>query len=138
MQQLLDIADVVKSTGVTTSTLRYYERLELIAPAGRNGLRRLYEPSIVQRLRVIGMLQRAGMTLDEVGQFLDQRRRANHGWRDMIHRKQDELQQQLSVIQAAIDGLTHTLSCPHADLLDCPHVAAALDDGGIWANTERR
>lgn len=136
MQQLLDIADVVKSTGVTTSTLRYYERRELIAPAGRNGLRRLYEPSIVQRLRVIGMLQRAGMSLDEIGQFLDPRLRADHGWRDMIRRKQAELQQQLSAIQATLDGLTHTLSCPRPDLLECPHVAAALDDGGIWAQSQ--
>ncbi|TOP26314.1 MerR family transcriptional regulator, partial [Vibrio parahaemolyticus] len=44
MRNRMDIAEVVKKSGLPTSTLRYYEQLGLIRSIGRNGLRRQYSP----------------------------------------------------------------------------------------------
>ena len=44
MPVLLDIAEVAVRSGLAPSALRFYEKRGLIAPAGRNGLRRTYRP----------------------------------------------------------------------------------------------
>ena len=47
----LDISEVAKRSGVPASTLRYYEEKGLIASIGRRGLRRLFDPGVLERLR---------------------------------------------------------------------------------------
>ncbi|WP_444822943.1 MerR family DNA-binding transcriptional regulator, partial [Vibrio parahaemolyticus] len=47
MRNRMDIAEVVKKSGLPTSTLRYYEQLGLIRSIGRNGLRRQYSPEVL-------------------------------------------------------------------------------------------
>ena len=55
----LDIVEVSRRTGVPASTLRYYEEKGLIASIGRRGLRRLFDPAVLERLALIS-LGRAG------------------------------------------------------------------------------
>lgn len=70
----LSITDVARRTGVPTSTLRYYDRIGLLASAGRadNGYRQ-YDERTLDRLRFIGpppagrpltMAQLTGLALD--------------------------------------------------------------------------
>src|SRR5262245_22462791 len=49
-QKLLDIGEVARRSGVPASTLRFYDEQGLIASVGRRGLRRLFEPEVLQRL----------------------------------------------------------------------------------------
>src|SRR4029079_7436020 len=65
----LDIGEVAARVGVPASTLRYYEEKGLIRPVGRRGLRRLYDPSVVERLAMIGLGQSAGFSLDEIARM---------------------------------------------------------------------
>jgi hypothetical protein len=46
----LDIAEVVQRSGVRASTLRFYEEKGLIASIGRRGLRRLFDPGVLEQL----------------------------------------------------------------------------------------
>ncbi|WP_280358331.1 MerR family transcriptional regulator [Nocardia otitidiscaviarum] len=46
--------------------MRYYEQQGLIVSAGRNGLRRTYEPEVVPRLALIACARRAGFTIAEI------------------------------------------------------------------------
>ncbi|HSX56098.1 MAG TPA: MerR family DNA-binding transcriptional regulator, partial [Sphingomonas sp.] len=46
----LDIAQVAKRSGVAASTLRYYEERGLIESIGRRGLRRTFDPGVLERL----------------------------------------------------------------------------------------
>jgi MerR family copper efflux transcriptional regulator len=57
---------------VATSTLRYYERIGLVEPAGRadNGYRQ-YDESAVERVAFIGRAKRLGMSLDDVSNLTD-------------------------------------------------------------------
>jgi DNA-binding transcriptional MerR regulator len=44
----LDINEVSKKVGVPASTLRFYEEKGLITSVGRRGLRRLFDPDVLE------------------------------------------------------------------------------------------
>src|SRR5690349_12236047 len=62
----LDIGEVAARVGVPASTLRYYEEKGLIRSVGRRGLRRLYDPAVLEKLAMIALGQSAGFSLDEI------------------------------------------------------------------------
>src|SRR3546814_7320286 len=62
----LDIAEVAQRSGVPASALRYYEEKRLIASIGRRGLRRLFDPGVIERLALIALGRAAGFSLDEI------------------------------------------------------------------------
>lgn len=70
----LTIGRIAKAVGVNIQTVRYYERLTLIAPSARapSGYR-LYHGETVQRLRFIKNAQALGFTLREIGDLLSLR-----------------------------------------------------------------
>jgi DNA-binding transcriptional MerR regulator len=70
---LLKIQEVAASLGLTTRTIRYYEEVGLLAPAGRSGGDyRLYDADDIERLRFIkGLRDDAGFSLAEIGRLLE-------------------------------------------------------------------
>jgi MerR family transcriptional regulator, repressor of the yfmOP operon len=70
---LLRIQEVAAMLGLTTRTIRYYEELGLLEPAGRSGGDyRQYDDDDVERLRFIkGLRDDAGFSLAEIGQLLE-------------------------------------------------------------------
>lgn len=61
------IADVAQRSGFTAATLRYYEDIGLMAPAGRSEAGyRLYDDISLERLRFIARAKQLGCTLEEV------------------------------------------------------------------------
>ena len=71
--RLLRIQEVAAETGLTPRTIRYYEEVGLLAPAGRSeGAYRLYDGEDLERLRFIrGLRDDAGFSLAEIGQLLE-------------------------------------------------------------------
>ena len=69
----LRIQEVAATLGLTTRTIRYYEELGLLEPAGRSGGDyRQYDAEDVERLRFIkGLRDDAGFSLAEIGQLLE-------------------------------------------------------------------
>ena len=67
----LSITDVARQTGVPTSTLRYYDRLGLLASSGRadNGYRQ-YDERALDRLRFIARAKELGCSLEEIATLL--------------------------------------------------------------------
>ncbi|SDK85434.1 DNA-binding transcriptional regulator, MerR family [Glycomyces sambucus] len=65
-------AHVVKLTGVTARTLRHYDAIGLLAPAGagHGGQRRYGRPELL-RLQQILLLKRLGLRLDTIAQILE-------------------------------------------------------------------
>ena len=115
----LDISEVARRSGIAASALRYYEEKGLIASIGRRGLRRLFEPGVLQRLALIRLGGIAGFSLDEIaamfapegGPVLD---------RDMIAAKADELDSTIRRLAAMRDGLRHAAACPAPSHMECP------------------
>src|SRR3954447_24070588 len=62
----MDITEVARRSGIPASTLRFYEEKGLIASIGRRGLRRLFNPGVLERLALIALGRAAGFSLDEI------------------------------------------------------------------------
>lgn len=71
--RLLRIQEVAAEIGLTPRSIRYYEELGLLTPAGRSvGDYRLYDDSDLERLRFIkGLRDDAGFSLAEIAQLLE-------------------------------------------------------------------
>jgi DNA-binding transcriptional MerR regulator len=66
MDDLLDIAEVVRRTGLTSRALRFYEARGLLAPLRTNSGRRLYGAAQLERINQILSLKRAGLSLAQI------------------------------------------------------------------------
>lgn len=115
---ILDIGDVAARSGLPTSTLRYYEEKGLIASIGRNGIRRIYDAHVLDRLTLIILGRNAGFSLDEIGNMLLSGGTSIN--RDQLLAKADELDQQIKQLTAIRDGLRHTVECSAPSHLECP------------------
>lgn len=115
----LDIAEVARRSGLPASTLRYYEQRGLIAPIGRNGLRRVFDAGVIERLGLIAMGRAAGFTLEEIAAMFapDGRPRID---RARLAAKADELDRTVRRLAALRDGLRHAAACPARNHLECP------------------
>jgi len=114
----LDIATVAKRSGVPASTLRYYEEKGLIASIGRQGLRRVFDASVLERLALVALGRAAGFPLEDIARvFADGR---PHIDRTMLAAKADELDRTIRRLGALRDGLRHAAVCPAPSHLECP------------------
>jgi MerR family transcriptional regulator, redox-sensitive transcriptional activator SoxR len=66
----LRIGEVAEQANVATSAIRYYERIGLLPKAERVSGQRRYDPSVIERLSLIEIGQRAGLSLDELRELL--------------------------------------------------------------------
>lgn len=115
----LDIAEVARASRMAASALRFYEEQGLIAPIGRHGLRRLYDPGVLERLKLIALGRAAGFSLSEIAAMFapDGRPRID---RRKLAAKADELDRTIRELGALRDGLRHAAACPARDHLECP------------------
>ena len=73
---MLDISELSRKSGIPASKLRYYEEVGLIRSVGRNGLRRVFETSVLTRLSLIALGQVAGFSLAEMRDMLGTQRQS--------------------------------------------------------------
>jgi MerR family transcriptional regulator, redox-sensitive transcriptional activator SoxR len=109
-RELLSITEVGEATGLQSSALRYYEKAGLIEPQGRMGGRRHYEPSVLQRLTVIALLQEVGFTIGEISELL-KGKGSRQRWRTLAEGKLEEIDAHLKRVGAARELLTAALEC---------------------------
>ena len=66
----LRIGEVAKLAGTTPRTIRYYEEIGLLPPPERVSGQRRYDETVLRRLSVIDVAQRAGLSLDEISELV--------------------------------------------------------------------
>ena len=115
----MDIATVARRAGVPASTLRFYEEKGLIASVGRHGLRRLFDPGVLERLSLIALGRAAGFTLEEIGRMLGADGRPQID-RQLLSNKADDLDRTIARLTALREGLRHAARCPAPSHLECP------------------
>lgn len=115
----MDIAEVVRRSGVPASTLRYYEEKGLVTSIGRHGLRRLFAASVLERLAIISMGRSAGLSLDEIAQMFAPDGKLQID-RKLLAGKADELDATIRNLTAMRNGLRHAAACPAPSHMECP------------------
>ena len=136
----LDIAEVADRSGVPASALRFYEEKGLIASIGRRGLRRLFDPGVLERLALISLGRAAGFSLDEIARMFAADGRPNID-RQMLAAKADDLDRTIRELIAMRDGLRHAAACPAPSHMECPkfrRILRAAVSGAIRAPRKRR
>jgi DNA-binding transcriptional MerR regulator len=115
----LDIAEVARLSGTPASALRFYEERGLIKSIGRRGLRRLFDPIVLQQLALIALGRAGGFSLDEIAAMFapDGKPRIR---RDRLKAKADELDRTIRQLSAMRDGLRHAAVCPAPSHMECP------------------
>jgi DNA-binding transcriptional MerR regulator len=115
----MDIGEVSRRSGVPVSTLRYYEEKGLIASIGRRGLRRQFDPGVVERLALIALGRSASFSLDEIAHMFapDGQPRID---RKMLTAKADDIDRSIRRLRAMRDGLRHAAACRAPSHMECP------------------
>ena len=90
------IGEVAGRAGVRVSLIRYYEDIGLLPSPERVSGQRRYDETVLRRLAVIDVAQRAGLSLDEIRQLLD------HGNDPMSERLRELAERRLPEIEALI------------------------------------
>jgi DNA-binding transcriptional MerR regulator len=132
----LDIVEVAERSGFTASALRYYEERGLIASIGRRGLRRLFDPGVVERLALISAGQAAGFSLEEIGAMLGAGGRPRID-REVLSAKADELDALVRKLGAIRDALRHAAACPAPSHMECPTFRRILRSAAVRPNRRR-
>lgn len=121
----LDIAEVSRRTGVPASTLRYYEEKGLISSVGRRGLRRLFDPAVLERLALISLGRAGGFALAEIAEMLRPEGLPRMD-RARLEAKAEELDRTILRLTAIREGLRHAAKCPAARPMECPTFRRAV------------
>jgi len=122
----MTIGEVARRAGVATSAVRYYERRGLLAADTRASGQRRYEATTLRRLVFIGMLQDAGLSLDDVAGILDA---ASVGeWKAIGARRLEALDAEIERLQQARAVLAGALMCRYDHpATDCKIMGEEID-----------
>ena len=138
---------LARLAGVSTDTLRHYERLGVLSAPWRaaNGYRE-YPPQALERLRLVRRALRVGFTLAELARVLQRRDQGGSPCREvrtLAEGKLGRMERELSELTARRDALRGTLEewehrlagrAPgkQARLLDHIHAIVPAGGGGGW------
>lgn len=123
---LLTIGEVARRAGVATSTVRFYERRGLLAPDARRSGQRRYRPATLRRLVFIGMLQDAGLSLDDIAGVLGAATVAD--WKAIASRRLTVLDGEIARLQQARAYLAGALLCRYDHpATDCRIMGQEID-----------
>ncbi len=121
----MNIGQAAKASGLTAKMLRYYERIGLLAPAGRTDSG--YRQYGAEDLRVLAFVRRSrelGFSLEEIRQLLSlwqDRQRASADVKALAKRHIAELDQKIAELTRLRSTLGELVSCCHGDASpDCP------------------
>ena len=115
----LDIGEVARRSGLPASTLRFYEEKGLIKSVGRRGLRRLFDPAVLERLSLLALGSSAGFSLDEMKRMFRPNGLLEID-RKMLADKAGDLDRSIRKLIAMRDGLRHAAACPAPSHMECP------------------
>jgi MerR family transcriptional regulator, redox-sensitive transcriptional activator SoxR len=91
------IGEVAGRAGVRVSLIRYYEEIGLLPEPERVSGQRRYDETVLRRLAVIDVAQRAGLSLEEIRELVE------HGNDPMNDRLRELAERRLPEIDALIE-----------------------------------
>lgn len=114
------IGEVAREAGVRVSALRYYEEIGLLPEAERESGQRVYDRSILRRLALIDVSQRAGLSLTEIRELLDAGTApVSDQLQDLAARKLPEVEKLIQRAEAMRDWLRTAEDCGCQSVDEC-------------------
>ena len=126
---LIPIGVLSRLSGVTISTIRYYETVGLIEPVARSSGRRQYSGAAVTRLRLVGILKQADFSLDEIRELIHDDANSLNGRRTIVSTRLAEVRRTIRKLKAIERALEETIDCGCATLEHCERISAVGVDG---------
>jgi DNA-binding transcriptional MerR regulator len=122
----MTIGEVARRAGVTTSTIRFYERRGLLEADQRQSGQRRYRAESLRRLVFIGMLQDAGLSLGDIAGILEAP--DVETWKAIASQRLAQLEADLARLEQARDYLSGALFCRYDHpATDCKIMGAEID-----------
>jgi len=136
----LSIGQASEDTGLSPDTLRYYERIGLLGPVGRNaGGQRRYMADDIARLRFVKRAQSMDFSLDEIGQLLALRDREGDVRADvraLAESKLAAIEVRIEALTGLRDELAELIGQCRASEHACPIIGRMNDGTGRSPVTE--
>jgi DNA-binding transcriptional MerR regulator len=117
--KLLDISEVARQSGVAASTLRHYDEKGVVHSVGRRGLKRLFEPQVLDQLAIIHLGKVAGFSLEEIKDMFGPDGRPSLPRKTLLD-KAGDLERQIIRLTALKDMIHHVANCSAPRHIDCP------------------
>ena len=118
----LTIGEVARRAGVATSSIRYYERIELLPEPERVSGQRRYRADVLGKLGFIGVAQSAGFKLSEITELIagvDSDSGMGEQMRTLSSKKLDEVEALLERTRAMKGWLEVAKECGCASPAEC-------------------
>ncbi|OBX18542.1 redox-sensitive transcriptional activator SoxR [Erythrobacter sp. QSSC1-22B] len=120
---LLSIGELARRTGLSVSAIRFYEDKGLIAPLRTAGNQRRFLRSDIRRLSFILIVQRLGLSLEEIGEHLralpQGRTPSSFDWWKISEAIRGGLDKRIAQLQAVRDNLDGCIGCGCLSLKTC-------------------
>ena len=118
----MQISEVAQKFGLTTDTLRYYEREGLIGPIkkGKNGIRN-YDEDDIKRIQFVKCMRSAGIEISFLKKYLDlfdEGDKTVKERREILVEQRNILKEKLDAMQEAYDKLTMKIELYDKNILD--------------------
>lgn len=120
----LSVGEVAKRAGVAVSTIHFYEQESMIQGWRTSANHRRYDRSVLRRIAIIRVAQRAGVPLKEIETGLaalpDQRIPTHDDWERLAAGWRQQLTDRIECLTRLRDQMTTCIGCGCLSTRDCP------------------
>lgn len=120
----LSVGEVSRRSGVTVATIHFYEAKGLIQSWRSDGNQRRYSREVLRRIAIIRVAQRAGISLLEIKQNLDNLPQGKtlkmKDWKRLSSQWLDSLNNRIISLTRLRDELNNCIGCGCLSMKDCP------------------
>ncbi|HSM57427.1 MAG TPA: MerR family transcriptional regulator [Candidatus Sulfomarinibacteraceae bacterium] len=128
MTDSLYIGEIADLFGISTKTLRHYEKLGLLQPRRAENDYRLYGPDDVRQLQRIRQLQSLGLSLQEIRRMLDSQD-DEELWDRVLRRLHREVEEEIAALNTRLDHLEDLLAQEKPPAVEDPaHVPERVNE----------
>ena len=131
------IGEVAEKLGIPASTIRYYEKKELIKPPERVSGHRVFAPKTLTTLRFIQLSQAVGFTIEEIRDLLQQFEKdptTSGPWWPAAQTKRESLRAKIQSLQKMDAILDELMRCRCRTVVECVESAVKDDRWQIQDN----
>lgn len=122
--RLMTVGEVAERSGVSVSTLHFYEAKGLISSTRNAGNQRRFASITLRRIAIIKAAQRTGIPLDEIrlalGDYPADAKLSTTQWRALSSRWRDSLDERITRLSRLRDELDSCIGCGCLSLKECP------------------